>query len=475
MKRSILLLLSLVVIWGFVLRVWDLGTSSLWIDEIYTINGAQAIVVHGYPLLDSGALYTNNFVSTFISAGIMAFFGFDPFNPWPIRLPSVICGTLAIVALFVATKRLFKKESIALVASFLMAFSYWEIAWSRQIRGYEICTFFLLLVCTYTYTYLQNKKSRDLVLASVFFSVALFSHWVALVFVIPFLVCVFMARKPEISFEKLKIIGIFSFVFLLVSICIARSIHPFGLGMNLMFAELLPWVFFILIGFFISLTHVEYRRVSIVLMSVALFSFSILILSTDIVYSRYLFPFMPIFFVYTAYAVVNIPKTLLSDREIFSRVFLFTLLVAVGFLICSFFPKSFYKLERDSPQPDFKTAFSIIKNRVKSGDFVISVYPVVQKVFLDDKGLWLPLPVGTKNNIRLKSGETHDFYVNAPSLGGLEKLVEMMKNKDGFIILDPSSKHILESFQEGIPFFDKAQLVYESGESSEDRLWVYQF
>src|SRR3989338_5633022 len=72
--------------YGLFLRVYGLGEQSLWIDEGYTINASQAILERGIPQLDSGKMYSGWMLSTYMTAGAMKVFGFDPFSPWSARI-----------------------------------------------------------------------------------------------------------------------------------------------------------------------------------------------------------------------------------------------------------------------------------------------------------------------------------------------------------------------------------------------------
>lgn len=56
-KRKIVIvaaLLFVVLFFGAFMRLWQLGYSSYWLDEGFTLMQARGIATHGYPLLDSG-------------------------------------------------------------------------------------------------------------------------------------------------------------------------------------------------------------------------------------------------------------------------------------------------------------------------------------------------------------------------------------------------------------------------------------
>ncbi len=52
-------------------------------------------------------------------------------EPWMLRLPSTFFGTATVIGIFFLAKELFKKFSIAALASFLTAVSFWHINFSR--------------------------------------------------------------------------------------------------------------------------------------------------------------------------------------------------------------------------------------------------------------------------------------------------------------------------------------------------------
>ncbi len=155
-------ILILLVFLGLLIRIWNLGTPSLWIDEGFTINAAQATLHHSYPLLDSGKIYSSMPLITYITAGILAVVPFDPFNPWPLRLPSVFFGLGVIVMSYLIAKKLLEDDTLALLTAGIITFSYWEITWSREIRGYTALQFFILLAVTTCMHAMDNKNQNDL-------------------------------------------------------------------------------------------------------------------------------------------------------------------------------------------------------------------------------------------------------------------------------------------------------------------------
>jgi len=137
MNKKIILFLTLIMVIASGLRLWQLGkvpSSPDW-DEV-------ALGYNAYSILETGkdeygkflpivlrsfddykpALYTYLAIPSVVVLGL---------NVVAVRLPSAIFGILTILATFFLVKELFKKNSLALLASFLLAISPWHIQFSR--------------------------------------------------------------------------------------------------------------------------------------------------------------------------------------------------------------------------------------------------------------------------------------------------------------------------------------------------------
>ncbi|MEK7464660.1 MAG: glycosyltransferase family 39 protein [Patescibacteria group bacterium] len=68
-----------------------------------------------------------------IQAMFLKLFGAPNINPepWMLRIPSAIFGTLTVLGLYFLGRQLFNNRAIALLASFLLATSFWHINFSR--------------------------------------------------------------------------------------------------------------------------------------------------------------------------------------------------------------------------------------------------------------------------------------------------------------------------------------------------------
>ena len=131
----------LITLYGFILRIYNLGYQSFWYDEGYSVNAALCMLERGLPILPSGHFYSTGILNTSLIASSIGLFGVNEFSA---RLPSVLFGVLIIPLVFFFVKRIGGKR-LALLTAFLVTFSMLEIAWSRQARMSQQLQFFYIL------------------------------------------------------------------------------------------------------------------------------------------------------------------------------------------------------------------------------------------------------------------------------------------------------------------------------------------
>ncbi|MBI2442986.1 MAG: hypothetical protein HYV40_03725 [Candidatus Levybacteria bacterium] len=147
-SRSTILLI-LIIILGFCVRLWQIGSvppSPNW-DEV-------ALGYNAYSILHTGRDEYGKFFPAVLRSYddykpaayayfIIPFIVFLGLNPISVRLPAVVVGTLAIVGVYFLVKEVFDRSSLelgkksfsaeipALLATFLLAISPWHIQFSR--------------------------------------------------------------------------------------------------------------------------------------------------------------------------------------------------------------------------------------------------------------------------------------------------------------------------------------------------------
>ena len=145
-------LLGVAVLIGVVaafLRVCNLGTFSLWLDEVFTMRVASK------PLLDTLAACAADaenvpFYAVVTNLGLRA--GLD--DPW-IRLIPITAALVSIAFLAVWTDRHFGR-SVALLTAAFCALSSFHVRYSQELRAYP----YLLLICSVTLLVADRLSAR---------------------------------------------------------------------------------------------------------------------------------------------------------------------------------------------------------------------------------------------------------------------------------------------------------------------------
>ena len=152
-----LLCFTLLVGWGGYLRFYQLGEASFWMDEAFSVQTARAIQQHGIPRQETGVLSLSWLPAHYLMAGSLSL-GRDLHTG--ARIPSAAAGTLTILLAGALAFLLTRSKVAACLAACLVAFSYADIAWSRQARGYALLQALGLAALVFT---LWGQSRRRLV------------------------------------------------------------------------------------------------------------------------------------------------------------------------------------------------------------------------------------------------------------------------------------------------------------------------
>ncbi|MDO8639254.1 MAG: glycosyltransferase family 39 protein [Candidatus Daviesbacteria bacterium] len=162
MNKIHILLISIVILASF-LRIYKLDTVPPSISWDEAANGYNAYTIANFGRDEYGKFFPAYFRSfaddkhpthIYITAIFVKFFGL---NEITIRLPSAVFGTLNVLLLFLLTRLLFKKDEIALAASFFLAISPYNIHFSRFNHEANFALFFFMLGLTLFYLFLKRR------------------------------------------------------------------------------------------------------------------------------------------------------------------------------------------------------------------------------------------------------------------------------------------------------------------------------
>lgn len=212
MKKFSLILIVIIVIASF-LRLYKLDqvAPSLFGDEL-------DVGYHAYSILKTGKDYSGNswplhFQSLaeyrtplylYSTVPTVAIFGI---SAWGVRLPAAFFGILSVWAIYLLAKRLSKKESVAILAAFVLSVSPWHIQYSRAAFEVTEMLFFLILGL-YFFLKAIELKGKNLWIAAVCFSLMPWIYSTAKVFTPMLLAFLFLFYfKPIVKLPKKALIS----------------------------------------------------------------------------------------------------------------------------------------------------------------------------------------------------------------------------------------------------------------------------
>lgn len=210
---------------GFYLRIFNIAFLSPVTDEYYHLVGAKRFMLEGYFNYSRASFLTYIIGYLFkLNGGTSLFLG---------RLPTVIFGTLSIIAIYFLGKKINKK--IGLISSYLLTFSPLAIGMSRYIREYQPYFLFIILFLIY-FIYILKKFNSPVWRTQNKTSLFLESS----VIILPIIYYFFI--------EKVTIIYVLYMIFFIFALVFLKGKYQFNFKLN---KQIYLIVLFILIILFI--------------------------------------------------------------------------------------------------------------------------------------------------------------------------------------------------------------------------------
>lgn len=490
MKKRLLpwIILVFLITFGTYLRFFEIDTPSLWIDEGFTLTQANAITQHRYPLLESGLVEKKDILLPYLLAPFSGKWNaFDPALP---RSVVALFGIASIAIAFFIGK-IIQGVPLAIVFSSFITFSYWHIAWSRQVRGYELAAFLLLLAIYLLALSVQKQKNISARLAIFPIIFATLTKSFCILF-FPSLVLFFFlsSRNAAVRIRSIlpaTIAGSILAGFLFFLFLQGKSIdHPFYLTSYIFgylwasFGMILPLAIF---GWMQHLKESSsWRSFHLAL---GMFFLTTLVFFSFLSYAqegRYLFLTTPILFLYASLAITSL-GTFLPLRRWVGIASVFGVLIAIDqFTVKSFLfvPRNFFPLEYGTPQPPFRDAYAFLKDRMQPNDTIVSPYPFMDTLYLGRSTFSIPLSyTGRTDESTIQN--KREYYSGVPDLfahgkeAGREKLIQLSQQHSVYIIVDSLALRRVDSRllsfvqQNGDIVFESSAPKPESGQ-----IFIYQ-
>lgn len=188
--------LYLVIILGIsaLLRTFRLGTpNELVFDEVYYVDGARDFLANGVELTDGKAEFVvHPPVGKWMIAIGMKFFGDDPFG-W--RISAALFGVASIYLIFLAARKLFNSDFLALLSAALASIDGLHLVMSRT----ALLDIFLMTFLLGAFVALLYQRYF---LMALMLGLALGTKWSALYFIIAIAIYLLVKeRKALISYS----------------------------------------------------------------------------------------------------------------------------------------------------------------------------------------------------------------------------------------------------------------------------------
>jgi uncharacterized membrane protein len=388
-KRSQYLLLVGITFFALGLRLYKLGTWSFWIDEIFTINGAEFIWDWPPARMPFNLLFVHYALEWF---GV---------SEWSARLTPAIIGTLSVPILFFPVKRLFGSGT-AFITIILLAVAPWHLFWSQNARFYTLLLLFYNIGLLYTLIALEEERPLFYLIGGLFLLLALREKFTA-VFFVPvlgiyiLLLLILPYKKP--SWLKWKILLLltvpvilytvydtysyfsrgYSQTLSLLSIFVGfPSDDPIRLALPILFNIGIPVVVLALFGGAYLLS--KRNRVALFFLVSAVVPIIILLLINPFVFTkdRYVFATLPSWLILSAVAIkaLYLQTKHHSSNLLVAGIFTLLLVDAMG-------ANLLYFQVNNGNRRDWRQAFTLVQEKGDADDMVITWWPELGSYYLD--------------------------------------------------------------------------------------------
>jgi mannosyltransferase len=195
-KISLLLLIFLSL--GLFLRIYNLASESIWLDEGISIRIASQESLYKI----ANEKWFDFPLYHFILHYWIGLFGTSEFS---VRFPSVIFGLLILFMSYKVGALIFDTE-VGILSSFLLAFSTFHIQYSQEARMYSLMGFLTLVSMYYFIKFVKEKSIAVSIKYLIFSLLLIFTHLFSMLIIFSqsFYIFTLFFLSKDISINKLK-------------------------------------------------------------------------------------------------------------------------------------------------------------------------------------------------------------------------------------------------------------------------------
>ena len=385
-------LLFFIMILAALIRLFRLGQWSLWVDELETLQISQNLFVN---LIENPRYFlTQHPTTAFFINQTISLLGVSEGTA---RLAPVVIGIVSVPILFFIVRRLFNK-STGLIAALLLAMSPWHVIWSQNVRFYVTLLLFFNLALFYFYWSFEENKIKYLLLSIFFLGLATAERLLALYFIPIVLIYLIVLQtnwfgKPAgFNWRNISIVFIPGIIFGMIFAWTYIQDPSEWYRIYFVYSETGPVeimkqfiqgmdVFLLVLGSLGAIILIGKRqRIVILLILASIVPLLVTMGASTVQYThgRYTFVALISWIILASVAVRSLFNEVTKEGR--------WLFVCVFAIILFFVPlqenyEYFTQLLGD--RPDWKSAFTIVKNEGGPRDIVVSNDPRVGNYYLD--------------------------------------------------------------------------------------------
>jgi mannosyltransferase len=164
------IILTGIIVFGMMLRLFKLGEWSFWGDEFITVRNALNLNWESAPFAPLSLTLTKIFIEI---AGV---------SETTARIASAAIGVLTIPVLFLFARKM-TNSYVALIVSLLLAVAPWHLYWSQNARFYTALLLFFTIALYFFYLALEDDRISYLLLSMAFLFFSLQERLLAAFFI----------------------------------------------------------------------------------------------------------------------------------------------------------------------------------------------------------------------------------------------------------------------------------------------------
>ena len=381
-SRYLQILLSLTLI-GAILRFFNLGFNSLWLDEASTYTFAKMSIPEIWQATAAGEFNPPLF---YWIEHIMLFFGN---NEVVLRFVPALLGVLTIPLVYYVGKE-FADRNVGIIAATICTFSPFLIQYSQEARAYSMGLFFIAFAMIFFLKAIKSDNLTHWVLFGLMSALAFWSHFYTLVIIGTLFLYALAVKIPEVmkdirAFKPIvgagAVFAIVSLPLLLATIQLFAKRTAGGPTFGIQGLGIIPetfwqlsgfslWVMYLFLILFVMGIVQEFfldRNKGILLIVLMFFPFMISwFLSYRIpMVPRYLIILAPVFFIGIALAYKPV-YSFLNNRGV---VYGFMAVMVLLSVTTSFYPSYYSGYSKE----DWRGFSGQIQQVTRPGDFIVLV------------------------------------------------------------------------------------------------------